>query len=394
MTDAEFDPYSYEVHDNPYPYYRALREQKPVYHNDQYGFYLLTKWEDVRNALRDFRSFTSDEGVSLDVDATIALGFPQMITQSPPKQTRMRRVVADLMTPEHVAAFEPFIREKSIALLEPHMAAGKIDLIADFSCFLPMAVISRIIFIPESDEDMVRGWTDALIYREEGQNDLSESNANAWMNLANYFDEFANRHAANPPEGDNVLSRIVHAEAAGELTHDEVIGYLILLALAGNETTTKLIGNMAHRLWEHKEQRAMLVADPSLIPNAVEETMRYDGSTQLMGRTVTADVEIRGTLIPKGSRVGLCLIAANRDEDKFPDAETFDITRDATGHLGFGFGPHACLGAALARLEAKVAMEEILKRMPEYEIDFSGADRTHNPNVRGYTHLPLRFEVR
>jgi cytochrome P450 len=176
------------------------------------------------------------------------------------------------------------------------------------------------------------------------------------------------------------------------MTHPEVVGNLILLAIAGNETTTKLIGNMAYRLWEHPAQRQLLAADPALIPKAVEETLRFDGSSHILVRRVAVDITLRGKTLKKGDRVGLCVISANRDADKFQNAESFDITRGSRDHMAFGYGVHACLGAALARLETRVVFEEVMRLIPEYQIEESGLKRAHNPNVRGFTHVPAHFK--
>jgi cytochrome P450 len=188
-----------------------------------------------------------------------------------------------------------------------------------------------------------------------------------------------------------MLGVMLRAEAEGRMSHAEVIGNLILLAIAGNETTTKLIGNVAYRLWQHPEQRRLLVQDPALIASAIEETLRFDGSSQIIVRRVGRDVTLRGKQLKKGDRVGLCIISANRDADKFENPDVFDIRRGSRDHMAFGFGIHSCLGAALARLETRVVFEEVLKRIPEYEVEEAGLRRAHNPNVRGFTHVPTRF---
>jgi hypothetical protein len=190
---------------------------------------------------------------------------------------------------------------------------------------------------------------------------------------------------------DDIFSAVLQAEREGKLTHEDVIGFGILLAIAGNETTTKLIGNMCYRLWQHKDQRQMLLDDPSLMSKAVEETLRFDGSTQLIGRQVMKDVVIRGKTLKKGERVGLCIISASRDEDKYENPDSYDITRGSRDHMAFGKGIHSCIGANLARLEVQVCMEEILRLIPDYEIDEAGLKRTYNPNVRGFTHVPVTF---
>ena len=387
----EFNPYSHKVHEDPYPLYARLRKEEPVYFNEEHGFWLLTKWADCQAAFKDFKTFSSINGPALEAEQNANSGYPMFINMDPPNHTRIRKLLSPLMVPQRIAQLEDYTRQKAKSLLAEHAGSGRMDMIQDFSAILPMDVISTMIHVPANEQDSVRNWADELIYREDGQFGLSENNINAYFKLAAYFDELAKELAVKPHDPDDIFSCVLEAEREGKMTHEDVIGFGILLAVAGNETTTKLIGNMTYRLWQHPEQRQMLVDDPSLIANAVEETLRFDGSSQMIGRTVTKDVEIRGKQLKEGDRVGLCIIAASRDEDRYENADTYDITRGARDHMAFGLGIHSCLGAALARLEVRVCFEEILKVMPDYELDMDSADRTHNPNVRGYTHLPMRF---
>lgn len=390
MSAVAFDPYSHAVHDDPYPHYQALRDREPVYFNETYGFWILSRYEDVQMALRDFRHFSNSEGVALEAQTTRG-SLPMVINLDPPDHTRNRKVISGLLTPDRIARLEPYIREKSRALLAPFLATGNIDILADFAVYLPMSVIGRLMKVPEQDEDFVRINTDILVQREEGQFEVPKAAAEAYIRLAVYMDELIKKHWDDEPD-DTLISAIIAAEKAGQLSHDEVLGFMIILGVAGNETTTKMIGNMMYRLWQFPEQRRKLVENPALIPAAIEELMRFDGSSQLIGRTVIEDITLHGKTLKKGQRVGLLLISANRDERRFPDPDLFDVSRDTRGHMGFGFGIHACVGAALARLEGKVAFEEILKVMPHYEIDALKLARMHSPNVRGFTHVPLRFE--
>ncbi len=385
----EFSPYDHAVHDDPYPYYARMREEEPVYFNEEHGFWLLTKWEDCWNAFRDFKTFSSIQGPALEADQ--GGGYPMFINSDPPDHTRIRKLLSPLMVPERIAALEDYTRQKARSLLEAKLASGSIDLIQDFSAILPMDVISTMIHVPPEDQDKVRGWADDLIFVEDGVFGVNKRQIEGYFNLSAYFDELAKklRENDNPPE--DIFHALIQAEKDGKVSHDDIIGSGILLAVAGNETTTKLIGNMAFRLWQHKDQRQMLIDDPALIASAVEETLRYDGSTQMIGRLVTKDVEIRGKTLKQGQRVGMCIISASRDEDRYDNAETYDVTRGARDHMAFGTGIHSCLGAALARLEVRVCFEEILRLIPDYELDIANSDRTHNPNVRGYTHLPASF---
>lgn len=392
MSSLQLDPYDHAFHWDPYPTYKALREQDPVHYNEKLDLWFLTKWDDVFGAFRDFKSFINTGATSLEKGSTEALPYPMFIFSDPPEHTRVRNLFMPQMTPSAVQALEQYIRDKTVRLLEAKLASGKLDFVDDLGCFLPMDVISTLTSVPPEDQDQVRGWADDLIAREDKQHALSERNINGFINMATYFETHSAKfEAAGNAEG--LVQIMLRAEKAGTMNRKQTVGTLILLAIAGNETTTKLIGNMAYRLWQHKDQRALLARDPSLMANAVEETLRFDGSSQIIVRRAGKDVSLRGKTIPEGARVGLCIISANRDADKYKDPDRYDITRGARDHMAFGMGIHACLGSALARLEARVVFEEILKRIPDYEIDESGLRRAHNPNVRGFTHVPATFPV-
>jgi cytochrome P450 len=393
MTKPQLDPYEHAFHLDPYPRYKEIREHDPVHKVDGRGFWLITTWDDVREAFRDFRTFSSANLVALEDNAESALPYPAFINSDPPDHTKVRQLFSPLMTPEALAPLESFIRDRTRALMAPHLPTGKIDLVEDVACYLPMDVISTMTGIPEQDRDAVRGWADDLILREDRQEGLSQKNIDGYLNLAAYFEAFTKARNTDT-DGPGLLATLLKAEAEGVMSHPEVIGALILLAIAGNETTTKLIGNIAYRLWEHPEQRRMVIANPALIPNAVEETLRTDGSSQIIARRVAKDVEFHGKQLRAGDKAALCIISANRDETRLPNAESFDITKATRNHMAFGFGLHSCLGAALARMEARVVTEELFAAMPDYEVDAAGLIMAHNPNVRGYRNMPLTFTPR
>jgi hypothetical protein len=316
------------------------------------------------------------------------------ITNDPPDHTRQRQLFAPLMTPEKIGGLEAYTRERAISLIEPKLKNGRFDFVADLGAYLPMDVISKLVGVPDGDQDQVRGWADDLIFREDKQGQTSQRNINGYMGLAQYFDAHINHYlGAGGYEDRGLLNALINAERQGVMSHQEAIGTCILLAIAGNETTTKLIGNLAYHLWKNPDQRRLLLNNPNLLEKAVEEVLRLDGSSQIIGRVVAKDIEIRGKTIPAGSRVGLCIISANRDEDKFQNPDVFDIARGSRDHMAFGFGLHSCLGAALARMEIRVVFEELLKRIPHYEIDEAGLHMAHSPNVRGFTNVPARFEA-
>jgi cytochrome P450 len=391
IRPTSYSPYSHEVHDDPYPWYKCLREEDPVHYNEEHGFWLFSKWDDCYTAFKDFKTYSSSKGVALEADQSANDGYPMFIFMDPPDHTRIRKLLSGLMVPQRIKRLEDYTRDKAASLIERHLDKGEMDLIRDFSAILPMDVISTLIHVPESDQDQVREWADDLIYREDGQFGLNDRNINGYLKLAEYFDAHAKLMADRPYDPEDLYSCVLQAKKDGKMTHEDIVGFGILLAIAGNETTTKLLGNMAYRLWQFPEQRQRLIAHPERITDGVEETLRFDGSSQMIGRTVMRDVEVRGRKLKEGDRVGLCIISANRDEDRYENAEVYDVFRGARDHMAFGTGIHSCLGAALARLEVRVCFEELLKRLPDYEIDMSRSDRTHNPNVRGFTHLPLSF---
>jgi cytochrome P450 len=386
---VHYDPFDHSHHDDPYPLYRRMRDEAPVYHNAKYGFWLLSRYEDCRNAAADFRTFTSALGTSLE---ELKAQEPTLINSDPPVHTRLRNLVTRAFQPGAVAPLEDAVRQMARELLAPALARGEIDVIADFAARLPMAIICQMLGFPRDDEDMLRLWTDAVVHRDEGVFEMPDSGMEATLKLFDYFEKDMQRRTGLPLKGDLVAS-LMQAEAEGKLGHKEVLGYIYILSIAGNETTTKLIGNMVYQLHKHPDQRRRLLADPSLVPSAVEETMRYDGPTQMMARTTTSEISLHGETIPAMSKVGLLFISANRDERKFENAETYDIGRDAKDHLGFGYGLHACLGMHLARLEGRVALEEILAALPDFTVDEGGLERMHSPNVRGFTRVPVRFSA-
>lgn len=385
---AAYSPYSHEVHHDPYPFYKALRDEAPVHYDAEGDFYVLSRFDDVQMAMRDFKRFSSHEGVALEADA--AQGYPMVITMMPPKHTHTRKVISRVLTPDHVKALEPMTREKARKLIEPYLDKGEFDTVANFGCYLPMYVIGTMLGIPEADHDQIRVWTDNLLEREDGVMEMPPIVAESYLNMAVYFEDFV-KERERQLDKDDLMSQILRAKQAGEISHEEVVGFLMILGIAGNETTTKLIGNMTVTLARNLEARAACVADPSLIAKAVEETMRMEGSSQLIGRVTTEEVTLHGVTIPKGKRVAMLLVSANRDERKFEQPDLFDLTRNNREHLGFGFGIHSCVGAAMARMEGRVAFEELLRVMPNYEVQFEQLKRMHSANVRGYTHVPVRF---
>lgn len=384
-----YDPFSYATHENPYPYYQKLRDEHPVYHNRKNDFWALSRYQDVVFAARNFKLFSSAKGTSLEYVGELA---PILIDSDPAMHTRLRHLISGEFTPAHVARLERRVRDYAQRLLTPLRERGEFDVIADFSAKLPMAIICGLLGFPEQDEDMLRGWTDDCVHRDEGVFEMPEQGRIATMNMYGYFEE--QMQARRRSRKEDIVQKFVDAEDAGQLSHEESLGYLYILSIAGNETTTKLIGNMAWQLDAHPAELKRLAANPALIGKAVEETMRIDGPTHMMARTATADIPLHDKVIPAGAKVALLFMSANRDERKYQNADTFVLDRNPKDHLGFGGGIHACMGAALARLEARVAWEEIFKIAEHFEVQKDRTQRMHSPQVRGFTHLPIRFTPR
>jgi len=388
---VSFDPFDHTIHDNPYPVYRELRDNAPVYYNEKFGFWALSRYADCVAALRDFKTYCNRFGQTLEPTAPGQL--PIMLVMDPPDHTRLRKVVSRVLTPERVQHLEPYIRGLAVELLEPFKARGSIDIVRDFSAKLPMAVISRLLQVPREDEDMLRGWTDDAVHRDDGVFRMPDRGIESCGKLFAYFADLIERRRRHLVDGDelDLLTLLIRTHERGDIGYDEMLGFCFLLAVAGNETTTKLIGNMAYQFFRHPDQRRQLLDNSALLPGAIEEVMRFDGPTQMQARTLTRDVELHGVTMKEGDKVAILFISANRDERHYDNAGVFDIRRNPRDHIGFGFGAHACVGAALARLEARVAFEEVLRIMPAYTLDESGLERMHSPNVRGYTSVPLAF---
>jgi cytochrome P450 len=307
----------------------------------------------------------------------------------PPEHTRFRALVARGFTPRRVAALEPRIREITLGHLDPLVGSGGFDVIADFAGRLPMDVISEMLGVPEVDRAQLRREADLLVHREEGDVDLPPQGVAAFVSIRSYFRDHLAGLRKRP--GDDLLSALLGLDEDGfKPSDDDLLSFCNLMIVAGNETTTKLLGNALYWLWRNPGQRALVASDLSRIPRWVEETLRYDNSTQLLMRTTLEDVSVRGVRIPAGESVLLLVGSANRDPEAFADPDAYDIQRDTSAMLSFGRGTHFCMGASLARLEARVAFEEWWKRFPGYEVNAEGIQRVHSVNVRGFAALPVK----
>jgi len=387
-----YNPYHYEIHEDPYPTYRRLRDEAPVYRNEAGGFWALSRHADVVEGFRDNVRLSSAHGVSLDPAAWGPQAHRTMsfLAMDPPMHGRMRGLVSRGFTPRRVAELEPRIRELTREHLDVALAKSTFDFIGDLAAKLPMDVISELIGVPAADRDELRRLSDLLVHREEGMDDVPPEGVEAAFSLVTYYSDMLAQRRARPT-GD-LTSALLAAEVEGDrLTDDEIMGFLFLMVVAGNETTTKLLGNAWYWAWRNPDERAKPFADPQRIPSWVEETLRYDTSSQMLARITTEDVTLHDTVIPEGDRVVLIVGSANRDERVFTNADVYDLDRpepELQQIASFGFGRHYCLGASLARLEARVCLEELVARVADYDIDHHNIQRVHSVNVRGFAALP------
>jgi len=387
----QLDPYSYAFHEDPYPTYRWLRDHAPVYRNERLGFYALSRWRDVLEASLDPATYSSARGTLLqDVDPQLLEAVPMMIWMDPPRQTRLRKLVGKVFTPRAMAALEPEIRALAVRLVEAQRERGGCEFVSAFAGVLPIEVISTLLGVPPADRERVREWTDASLTRDPDTPALPPAALEAYEHIRAYFTALVSERRKRP--GEDLVSGLLTAEIEGErLTDGEILGFTGLLSGAGNETVTKLLGNAIVLLARNPEARETLVRSPQRIPDAIEEALRYWPPSQYQGRSLTRDVELHGERLPRGSRVLLLTGSACRDEREFPDADRFDMDRKIPVQLAFGHGVHKCLGAALARLEARVSLEEWLARIPVWEVDEAGLEHVHMTSVMGFARVPLRW---
>jgi cytochrome P450 len=387
----EFNPYAYHIHEDPFPTYQELRTHAPVYRNESLGFWALARYDDVLAAFKDPLTFSNAQGVSLERssmgDASAVASF---LAMDPPRHDQMRALVSRAFTPRRVADLEPQIRALATHHIDGFILQGHCDIVQEFAAKLPMDVISELLGVPAADRDELRHWADAVVHREAGRADIPATALQASGQLLAYFRELVAERRQR--RGADLPSALLDAEIDGSRLEDrEVVAFLFLMIIAGNETTAKLIGNALFWLWKHPQERQRVRREPSLIPNWIEETLRYDSSTQMLARTLTHDVTLHGQPLHQGDRLLLLVGSANRDERVFAQADVFDIGRDTSQHLAFGKGTHFCLGSSLARLETRLALEAIHARLPDFEIDATKLVRVHSPNVRGFASMPITF---
>ncbi|KMO67923.1 cytochrome P450 [Mycolicibacterium chlorophenolicum] len=402
MTTSEIllDPYDYDFHEDPYPYYQRLRDEAPLYHNPDLGFWALSRHRDVLTGFRNSTTLSNKFGVSLDPasrgpHASKTMSF---LAMDDPAHLRLRTLVSKGFTPRRIRELEPRVTEIAVAhldtLLDKAADGETVDYVDEFAGKLPMDVISELMGVPQADRAQVRAWADGVMHRDEGVTDVPPAAVEASINLIVYYQNMvAERRAALT---DDLTSALLEAEIDGDrLTDDEILGFMFLMVIAGNETTTKLLANAA--FWGHRnpDQLTPVYDDLSRVPLWVEETLRYDTSSQILARTVVGELTLYDTVIPDGEVLLLLPGSAHRDERVFDDPDDYVIGREIGSKLmSFGSGAHFCLGAHLARMEARVALAELFTRIRGYEVDEANAVRVHSSNVRGFAHLPIHVKVR
>jgi cytochrome P450 len=390
-SDVYYDPYDVAINADPYPTYRRLRDEAPIYHNERYDFWVLSRHADVEKALVNWQTFSSTRSDILDlIRAGIDLPSGVILFEDPPVHTMHRGLMSRVFTPRRMAALEDQVRQYCIGCLDPLVGSSGFDIITELSTMMPMRVIGMLLGIPEQDQDAVRQKTDDNLRTVPGQPMAVKAEEVA---IGTMFEDYIDWRAEHP--SDDLMTQLLNAEFTDEtgetrtLTRQEVSTYTAVLAGAGNETTGRLIGWLAKVLAEHPDQRRAVVEDRSRIPAVIDETLRFEPTGHATARFVTEDVEYHGTTVPAGSAILLQLAAANRDDRRYEDPDTFDIGRRDIQHLTFGYGLHYCLGANLARLEGRVALDEILNRFPEWDVDHDGMELASTTTVRGWQHLPI-----
>ncbi|OBI00999.1 cytochrome P450 [Mycobacterium scrofulaceum] len=392
VVDLYYDPFDSGIDDNPYPVWKRMRDEAPLYYNEKYNFYALSRYEDVARELPNWQTYRSGRGTTADIlFANIEVPPGILLFEDPPLHDLHRRLLSRVFTPRRMLAVEDLVRGFCVRELDPLVGAGGFDFIADLGAMMPMRTIGYLLGIPEQDQEKIRDRGGAYIELSE-ERDPAAVNAKLFEESIVVFAEYIEWRADHP--SDDLMTDLLRAEidepdgTRRRLSRTEVLAYTAMIAGAGNETTARLIGYMGQLLSDHPDQRRELVANPSLIPGAVEETLRYEPPSPVQARYVAQDAELYGTVVPEGSYMLLLNGSANRDDRHFDDPDRYDIHRQG-GHLSFGQGLHFCLGSALARMEGRVALEEVLKRWPDWEVDYGNAQRAHTASVRGWARLPV-----
>jgi cytochrome P450 len=383
-----YNPFDPRVIDDPYPVYRRLRDEAPVFRNDELGFWALSRFEDVLAAAHDPRRFTNGGSGALTGHSRIP--YPNLAMLDDPRHGQLRALLSRAFSIRPMASHEGRIRQLTREMVGAVAGAGRVDVMAAVAVPLPAAVIGDLLGLEPERWEQFRRWADDAVHQDLSDPASVEAGRQAHAHMVREFHVLVDERRRAPT--DDMLSDLVRAEVAGErLTDEEIIGFCQLLWLAGSETTSNVVGNGLLALAAHPDARAAVVAEPARIPAAIEEMLRWDPPTHGLARTTSVAVDVQGVTIPAGDRVYLLWASANRDEREFPDPDRFDIDRRIDRHLAFGHGIHFCLGAALARLEARVVFEELLAVMPDYTVAEERIERRPSTAVRGPTRLTVEF---
>jgi cytochrome P450 len=389
-TAVYYDPFDFDIDDDPYPIWKRLRDEAPLYHNEKYNFYALSRYEDVSRELTNWDAYRSGRGTTMDIIMSGIEVPPGIILfEDPPIHDLHRHLLSKVFTPRRMEAIEPLTRDFCVRALDPLVGTGRFDFIGNLGAMVPMRTIGYLLGIPEDNQEALRDRGGRQLTLKEGT--FRVVTEEFFAQSYEMFSEYIDWRVEHP--SDDLMTQLLNVEFEDDgvtrrLTRTEVLQYTNMIAGAGNETTTRLIGFMGQLLAEHPDQRQQIVDNPSLIPMAIEEVLRYEAPSPVQARYVARDIECHGTTVPEGSVMLLINGSANRDERKYPDADHFDIHRGAT-HLSFGHGLHFCLGSALARMQARVALEEVIKRWPDWEVDYANAHKAHTTSVRGWARLPV-----
>ena len=386
-----YEPFSPELLADPYPIYKKLRDEAPVSYHPKLNFWTLSRFADVMQALQKPRLYSSAQGIAVGMDPQTTNLFEAVITMDPPRHTQMRTLVNRAFTPRRIAELAPRILEVATALIDDFIEKESCDLVGDFAAPFPTIVIAELLGVPTEDQKMFKENSNALVNQQRIAGELPDSARMApILELAQYLNKVFDERRLQPRE--DLISALLAAEVDGQkLTQSEVTGFALLLLIAGNETTTNLLGNGFQLMHEYPDQRGRLVAMPEALPDAIEEFLRYDSPVPGLARTLTDDLDFRGHAFRSGQKVMLLYGSANRDERQFEAPDVFDTSRKPTQHLAFGFGTHFCLGASLARLEARIGFEQVLAHLPDYTL-LEGAERNAG-GLRGFSHLPAAFKA-
>lgn len=391
-VQIRYDPFDADILDDPYPTYRMLRDEAPVYRAADSNTWVLSRHRDVTTALLNHHSYSSVDGVFPTPPGSDFLEsfLPMMILMDPPRHDQLRALVSKAFTPRRIGALNDGIEDLADRLCQQlDRGAGAADFVKDFAGVLPAMVIADLLGVPRTDREQFRHWSTALIESNPTRGDTGAGLAAAAAMYA-YFADFLAERRRQPRE--DLMSALVRAEIDGkQLTDDELLGFCLLLLIAGHETTSNLLGNAAVVLAHHPETRHRLASDPTLLGAAVEELLRYDSPAQGLARTLTRDITLHDTTMSRGDTVLLLFGSANHDERVFPDPDVFDIDRKPEHQVAFGRGIHFCLGAALARMEARIALRAFLARVPDWDVDLDSALRLRSGPIRGYLSLPITW---